>query len=1015
MAKKKAAKSSAAETDSQPAAKPIQAESVPPSSATSPLIVGVGASSGGLDAFSQVLRSLPPEPGLALIFVQHMAPQHESMLASLLAGASTMPVLQVSEDTEIRVNHVYVVPPNRTLRYEHGVLAVHPRPQNATQYTPINAFFESLADGLGERAVVVILSGSGGDGTEGVHAIKARGGIVLVQDPATAKFTGMPQTAIATSKVDVILTPEHIADELAYLAKQSPITALIPRKPGDSLTLEDQHLDEIFHILRIANGVDFSQYKLPTLQRRIQRRMVLQRVDSPSHYVKFLKDTPAEAAALFQDIFIHVTRFFRDPESFEFLSQKVFPALFEARRPDAPLRIWVPGCSTGEEAYSIAMKLTEYLEESKQNAAVQIFATDISDQAVEKARAAIYPASVVDEISPERIRRFFVPTDGHYRISKAIRDQCVFARQDLIRDPPFSKLDFIVCRNVLIYLGQPVQSKLISIFHYALKSNGYLMLGNAETIGAHAELFSVVDKTHRVYCKKIADRTRDVSFPVLYNPLASKIATETVSENRRPGSMQAEVNRLILDRYAPSGVVVNDDMRILHFRGQTGRYIEPAPGDASLNLLKMCREGLTHALRGAIQNAQKKQSAVRREGLRVKCDGELLEVAIEVIPMKTLESGTNYLVLFHESKDQVPDPLSERTRSLKKSARKTPGTKRTPADEVERLQSELVASRQYLQSIIQDLESTNEELQSANEEILSSNEEFQSTNEELDTAKEELQSTNEELNTVNEQLHSRNEELATINSDLVNLLNGVHIAIVIVARDLRLRRFTPIAESVLNLIPSDIGRPITQIKPNINFPELEKSILQVIDSVTVQHHEVQDSQGHWYSLTIRPYKSVDNRIDGAVITLFDTDEVRRFETQMQEAQEFAQGVLDTIQDGLVELNEEFRILRFNTAFCEFLHASESDLIGRFAWDVGRGQWSSDDLRAMLKSDQLAGDLAKGVHVKFQVRGGSYRGFQINGRVLPATERRGKRILLAMAPISSDMGGGDRNPNTEAQS
>jgi two-component system CheB/CheR fusion protein len=838
--------------------------------------------------------------------------------------------------------------------------------------------------------VGVILSGTGSDGVDGVQAIKAAGGTVLIQDPETAKQDGMPRAAMASGKVDLVLTPKELAGELVRLAEKRPAGLVVPGEESEALQLSPRHLERIFSLLRTNSGVDFSQYKLPTVQRRIHRRLALHKVTSVEQYLKYLQDNAAEVHQLYQDILIHVTRFFREPESFDVLAKEIFPDLIEGRPADAPLRIWVPACSTGEEPYSVAMALMECLDERNDNVTVQVFATDISETAIEQARAGLYPLTIAEDLSEDRLRRFFTKADGHYRINKGIRDLCVFARQDLTRDPPFSKLDLILCRNVLIYLGQAVQNRLISVFHYALKPSGVLVLGSAETIGPHTDLFSVADKKHRVYRKKLVETPADMQFSVPYirpTPSRGKRGGEDV---RSGSSVQSEANRLILDRYSPPGVIVNDDLRIVQFRGQTGRFLEPAPGDASLNLLKMCREGLLHGLRTAIQNAKKKDGPVRREGLRVKTNGDFTTVTIEVIPLSAQHEGRHYLLLFREVVTPLPPPQLKVHRGRKSGKAAAPELEQ----EVERLQKELIASREYLQSIIQDLEAANEELQSANEEILSSNEELQSTNEELDTAKEELQSTNEELNTVNEELHGRNDELARSNSDLINLLNGVQIAIVIVASDLRIRRFTPMAERVLNLIPGDIGRPISQIKPNINFPDLERLIQQVIDTITVEHRDVHDAQGRLFSLTIRPYKNVDNRIDGAVLALFDIDEARRNEYQALEAREYAEAILAAVRHPLAVLDEQLRIRTVNSAFTELFGLARDAVEDRSLFELDGEAWRRPDVRAALESVVKDGRDLERFELEHKFRGVGTKRLRISTRRVEGNSQR-KLILLEL--------------------
>jgi two-component system CheB/CheR fusion protein len=850
-------------------------------------VVAVGASAGGLEAFKQLLSSLPTDPGMALVFIQHLSPAHESVLPELLTPVTKMPVVQVREAMRVEPNRVHVIPPNFHMSLaSDGTFHLVPRPTDRTQHMPIDAFFRSLAEHAGQHAIGIVLSGTSSDGSLGLREIKAVGGITLAQEPKTAKYDGMPRAAIATGAIDMILPPKEIAQELTRIIRHPFVRHVRPRQHSDSLLLLDVQLHRIFALLRATTGVDFTHYKQPTIRRRLQRRMILHKITSVDHYIKFLQQQPDEIRALYSDILIHVTRFFREPESFTALAEVVYPAILSQRLGrsnndhEDPIRIWVPGCATGEEPYSIAIALLEFLGEDGANIPVQVFATDISDAAIDFARAGVYPDNITEDVSPERLRRFFTRSDGGYRISKTVRDLCVFARQDITRDPPFSKLNLIVCRNVLIYLGPILQKRIMTVFHYALKPTGFLMLGAAETVGSSADLFSVTDKKHRLYTKKTGGPRAEVSFAPMDHPGRAERGTPRHAAPHRPAAgIQHEANRVLLERFSPPGVLVNDDLQIIQFRGQTGRFLEPAPGEASLNVLKMAREGLLYGLRTAIGEARRAAAPARRDGLRVKYNGEILDAGVEVIPLDASSEDRHFLIVFHDqstrgdrtSEVAVGDRTRER-RASKKDKKDAKAKSSTVGDQrILRLQEELAASREYLQSIIQDLEAANEELQSANEEILSSNEELQSTNEELDTAKEELQSTNEELNTVNEELHTRNEELSRVNSDLVNLLASVQIAIVMVASDLRIRRFTPAAEKVLNLIPTDIGRPISDIKPNIDCPDLERMIAESIDRVTTVEREVADRQGKTFLLRIRPYKSIENRIDGAVLALFDVD------------------------------------------------------------------------------------------------------------------------------------------------
>ncbi len=693
-----------------------------------------------------------------------------------------------------------------------------------------------------------------------------------------------------------------------------------------------------------------------------------------------MQQNPAEVTSLYQDILIHVTRFFREPESFGMLASKVFSTLMAERSPDDPIRIWVPGCSTGEECYSVAMALLEFLKEDAERVRLQVFATDISETAVEHARAGLYPESISADVSPERLRQFFTKVNGSYRVTKTVRDVCVFARQDLTRDPPFSKLDLILCRNVLIYLGAVLQKKLMQVFHYALKPTGFLMLGGAETIGTHSDLFRVVDKRFKLYMRKPTVIRADMEFRPAAMPARRSEEPRRPRETPRSGTAQSEASRIILTRYTPPGVLVDNDLKIVQFRGQTGPYLEPAPGEASLNLLKMAKEGLLYGLRTAINDARKNDMPARKEGLRVKEGGTVHEVSVEVVPLNVAE-GRHFLVLFHEAAQQPvlpileesPEPAGKDARSEKGEA-KGRGKKNDKEDQLKRLRRELAASREYMQSIIQDLEAANEESQSANEEILSSNEELQSTNEELDTAKEELQSTNEELNTVNEELQGRNEELSLVNSDLVNLLSSIQIAIVMVSSDLRVRRFTPMAEKVLNLIPTDVGRPISDIKPNIDCPDLEEMITEAVDTVTIKEREVKDRNGNWYSLRIRPYKNIDNRIDGAVLALFNIDISRGA---------FTEAIFKTARTPLAMLDENLRLMVASDSFLAASGTSAQDGKGQLLYELGGGRWNIPRLRGLLQDVLDREKTYENVEVEQEPGGGT-------GGALRLTARRVRR-------------------------
>lgn len=963
-------------------------------------IVGIGASAGGLDAISQVLGGLPVDCGLAVVIVQHMSAEHESLLPELLADTTNLPVVHVADGSDVEPNRVYVTVPGVQIAIDHGAFRLIPRPQSAAQFLPIDAFFRALAEYAGPRAVGVVLSGNASDGAMGLREIKAAGGITIAQEPRSAKFEGMPRAAIASGSVDLTLAPRQIAEELVRISHHPLVRAAPTEQPQQPQQMDDENMFRIYTLLRGASGIDFTHYKTPTIRRRLQRRMVLHKIDSIEQYLQFLQRNPAELEMLQRDMLIHVTRFFREQESFDVLKQVVFARLVGLREHETPIRIWIPGCSTGEEAYSVAIALLEYLGDAAPGTPAQIFATDVSESAVEHARQGYYSENIAGDVSAERLRRFFTKTDGRYRIGKTVRDLCIFARQDLTRDPPFSRLDLIVCRNVMIYLGQVLQKRLIHLFHYALKPHRYLMLGSAESIGAHADLFAMAEKRHKLYMKKPGMPHADLG-PMPPGEHRNQASRRAIAANdaRNSGEVQHEANRVVLSRYSPPAVIVDNELQIVQFRGQTGAFLEPAPGQASLNLLKMVREGLLYGLRDALHHARKNDAAVVREGLRVQHNGGLLEVRLEVVPLNT-PSGRHFLVVFQEGTKgaaapsapvnggRKPAPAAERGKRRR-------GAKKSDPEGLARLEQELAASRDYMQAIIQDLEAANEELQSANEEILSSNEELQSTNEELDTAKEELQSTNEELNTVNEELQGRNEELSRVNSDLVNLLASVQIAIVIVASDLRIRRFTPMAEKVLNLIPSDVGRPITDIHPNFDFPDIEAWIGEAIESVSTREREVHDRNGAWYQLRIRPYKNVEDRIDGAVLTLFDINAVKR----QAMALSFAEAIMDTIREPLAVLDGDLRVSTVNRAFRDFFRVSPRETEGRRIYELGDGQWDMPRLRELLENVLTKEQRFEGFEVAHEFPGVGFRRMLLNARRLEGTESREAMILLAMEDVT----------------
>lgn len=831
-------------------------------------IVGIGASAGGLEATTELLKQLPANPGMAFVVMQHLDPTHESALPALLGRATPMRVREAKNNQRIEMNCVYVIAPNKSMRIAGRKLKVTPRKTEKEAHMPIDNFLESLAKEETELAIGVILSGNGSDGTRGLLAIKSAGGITFAQDENSAKYHAMPANAVAAGCVDFILSPSDMAKELISITGRPPGTPL-PLVPSTSPARgEKRAFEEILAILRHRVGVDFSQYKHPTLDRRIRRRMALHKLSTLRAYADYSRSHIAEVHELFNDILIHVTGFFRDGAVFAALKKKIFPGMLKSRTSDEAIRIWVPGCSSGEEVYSLAIALVEYLESQKRSYTVQIFGTDINLKALDRARAGFYPAGIAADVPPDRLRRFFSKQDNGYRINKSIREMCVFARQNVVMDPPFSNLDLISCRNVLIYLGQSLQRKVFPVFHYALKSTGYLLLGTSETVGGFADLFAMADKKCKLYTKKADVRRPMVTFghpgseemPIQAAP--GDILTEGVPAHL--SEIQRQADRLVLTHFSPAGVVVNRALEVLQFRGRTGLYLEHAHGEASLNLLRMAREGLTSELRTIINKAIKQNVRVRQQNVRIRLNDHYSSVNLEVLPFRVPPAQERYYLVTFE-------PLPEKGPVKELSLKKRRALHRASDIEAVKLQEELASTRESLQAIIEEQEATNEELRSANEEIMSSNEELQSTNEELETAKEELQSTNEELTTLNDELESRNAELEQVNNDLHNFMTSVNIPLVMVGSDLRIRRFTNVAEKLLNLIPGDVGRPITDIKMRIDLPNFARQITEVVDTLQTKDLDAKCEDGHRWSVRIRPYKTTDQKIEGAVVAFVNID------------------------------------------------------------------------------------------------------------------------------------------------
>jgi len=897
-------------------------------------IVGIGASAGGLEALEEFFRHTPANSGMAFVLVQHLDPNHASLLTEILQRTTAMKVIEAQDQLSVAANCVYVIPPNRDMAIFHGKLQLSIPNEPRGQRMAIDAFLRSLAEDQQENAIGIILSGTGTDGTLGLRAILGAGGVTLVQEPTSAKYEGMPSSAIQAGYASHILPVEKMPELLL-----SGIRNFVARPETTVATKSAGGISRILMQLRSSTGHDFALYKKSTITRRIERRMLQHNIEDTEVYARYLKENPAEVQTLFKELLINVTSFFRDTEAFTVLEKDILPNLCKDKPDGYVFRVWIPGCATGEEAYSIAILLRELMDRTQQQFKVQMYSTDLADEAIGIARAGFYPPNIAQDVSAERLRRYFIKEDAGYRVKKEIREMVVFATQNVIKDPPFTKLDLLSCRNLMIYLEAALQNKLIATFHYALKPDGVLFLSPSESVGNHTELFVSLNRKWKLYSAihSISSARTLMANVLSWTAETANKAPEEAMAKPKETNFAELTRRALVQYFAPASIVTDLKGNTLYVHGDTGKYLRPAPGQASLNVIEMAREGLELELRAAIVAAAGEKTVLLNREVQVKTNGGFTTASLSVRPLTDSEGGHNLLLV---SFQEITNPVAKR---VKKRIAKP-----VELERVEQLERDLTYLKESYQATLEEQQASNEELKSTNEEMQSTNEELQSTNEELETSKEELQSVNEELITVNSELQAKIEQLAGMQNDMKNLLDNINIGTVFLDERLVIRRFTREATRLYRLVSSDVGRPLSDIKSNLEGEELLTKARIVLDTLVPFEQEVHIRNGAWYLVRIQPYRTLDNVIEGVVLTFTDISKRVEAEAAVQLARELAENTIDTISKPLLVLDDRLQVVSANRAFYQYFQTTVADTIGRKIYDLGNSQWNIPALRELLE-------------------------------------------------------------------
>jgi two-component system, chemotaxis family, CheB/CheR fusion protein len=951
-------------------------------------IVGIGASAGGLPALQDILKNLDSQTGMAFVLVTHLAPDQKSFLSEIVEPFTQMPVVPVEHGQRPEPNHLYVLLPNQTVSIHGGMFRVEPPAATDRFPRTIDRFFLSLANDQKNHAIGVVLSGANADGALGLKAIKGEGGITLVQSPESAVHGDMPRSSIASDHVDLVVPPAEIGMELNRLGQEFARPQL--RSLGEGITTPDdeQSFQRILQLLRGVSGLDLRQYKPETVRRRIARRMILLRRERLADYARLLQARPDELRILQEDVLINVTRFFRDLAFWDSIRENVLPILFQDRAPDRPIRIWCAGCSSGEEVYSLAISVLEYQARHGLDIPLQIFGTDASDQSIEAARMAIYSETVVADLSPERLRRYFVKVDRGYQVSKRVRDTCIFSRQNLASDPPFSHIDLLSCRNVMIYFNQALQRQVMLMFHYALESGGYILLGMSEGLRDYGDVFTTVDRKNKIYMKT------GIHLPYHFQPRNYAVPNQ-VGDGHTAADVESSVwpeielqraaDRIVMARFGPPGLVIDERMNVLQSRGQTAPYLEITPGAVNWNLQRLLREGIVTEVKAIAQRAISENVPTSTTVVMLDDQAGQRQVLVDVLPITSSSARARcFLILFQ------PVAKAGDAKPLQLAA-----PPKLTSDEKDRmiaqLRQDLNSTRFHLQTLVEERDARHQELVSANEEIQSANEELQSTNEELETTKEELQSANEELQTVNDELQQRNNVLMQTGNDLTNLLNSVNIPLLMLTSDLHIRQFTPPMQRLLSVRPSDVGRSISEIRLQLSVENIEPILTEVLESLGTREMEVQDREGRWHLLRVRPYRTAENKIEGLVVVLVDIDQLRKSQQNLVDARDFASSVVESVPVPIVVLNTDCTIRTVNTSFRELVELKASDLEGRSMPDLFKLLWGLEGIGERLNS-LAAGNPGATLEIEHESTTQQRKSLLIKAEALSTD---GGRVLLLM--------------------